>query len=225
MDRMKHKYMPINVAMSGRSCLVVGGGDVALRKVEGMLDYDTTITVVAPEVHDKLQYHAERGRITVEKREYRSPEAASYGIVISATDDRNLNRRVFEDARGAGTLVNVADDPAHCDFIVPAILRRDCLSVAISTDGEAPFMAGHLRVILDDIFPPHWERLMKLAADFRKKVRKRWAAEPHRMGGCYADFLESDWKTMLAELSDEELDAKVAELVEGEPAAGGTEEA
>ena len=220
---MKHKYMPINVAMSGRSCLVVGGGDVALRKVEGMLDYDAAITVVAPEVHDKLQYHAERGRITVEKREYRSPEAATYRMVISATDDRTLNQRVFEDARGAGALVNVVDDPAHCDFIVPAILRRDCLSVAVSTDGEAPFMAGHLRLILDEIFPPHWERLMRLAADFRRRVRERWADEPHRMGGCYADFLESDWKTMLTELNDEQIDEQLTQLIEGERTAGGAE--
>jgi siroheme synthase-like protein len=218
---MKHKYMPINVAMSGRSCLVVGGGEVALRKVEGLMDYDAKITVIAPEVHDKLMYHAGLGRIEVERREYRSPEAASYGIVISATDDRGLNHRVFQDARNSSALVNVVDDPLHCDFIVPAVLRRDCLSVSISTDGEAPFMAGHLRLILDEIFPAHWERLMKIAASFRTMVRDRWPDNPEKKNGCYADFLEADWKTMLAERDDEQINEKLARILEGDESNGG----
>ena len=91
---MKHKYMPISVSLKDRSCLIVGGGPVALRKIENLLEYDTAITVIAPEVHDKLEYRAERGRITLEKREYRPSEAGSYGLVICATDDAELNRRV-----------------------------------------------------------------------------------------------------------------------------------
>ena len=83
---MTYKYMPISLSLADRACLVVGGGLVALRKVEGLLEYDTAITVVAPEVNEKLEYHAERGRITLEKREYRSPEAAAYGLVVAATD-------------------------------------------------------------------------------------------------------------------------------------------
>ena len=159
---MPHKFMPISVSLKDRPCLVVGGGLVALRKVESLLDYDTAVTVVAPEAHEKLEYHAKRGRITLERREYQSPEAARYGLVISATDDAALNGRVHEDAKGAGALVNVVDDPPHCDFIFPAVIRRDCLTAAISTDGKAPFMSGHLRLVLENIFPQHWGRLTRL---------------------------------------------------------------
>jgi siroheme synthase-like protein len=211
---MTHKYMPISVSLADRACLVVGGGLVALRKVEGLLEYDTPITVVAPEVHEKLEYHAERGRITLEKREYRSPEAAAYGVVVAATDDSKLNRRVHEDTRGAGALVNVVDDPQHCDFIFPAVLRRDCLTAAISTDGKAPFVSGHLRLVLDNIFPKHWVRLMKLAASFRKKVRSQWADDAQRKNACYSEFLEADWKSMLKELNDEQIEEELTRMLQ-----------
>jgi siroheme synthase-like protein len=211
---MKHKFMPIGVSLKDRPCLVVGGGPVALRKVESLLDYEASITVVAPRVDEKLEYHAERGRIKLEKREYESPEASTYGLVISATDDAALNGRVHEDATGAGALVNVVDDPPHCDFIFPAVLRRDCLTTAISTDGEAPFVSGHLRIVLENIFPKHWERLMKLAASFRKMVRDRWPDEPEKKNACYAEFLEADWKQMLKEMNEDEIEEELTRMLE-----------
>lgn len=211
---MMHKYMPISISLLDRACLVVGGGLVALRKVENLLEYDTAITVVAQEVHEKLAYHAKRGRISLEKREYRSPEAAGYGLVVSATDDGTLNRRVHEDSRAAGVLVNVVDDPPHCDFIFPAVLRRDCLTAAISTDGKAPFVSGHLRLVLENIFPGHWKRLMKLAADFRKRVRDRWVDDLEKKNACYTEFLEADWKRILKELDDDQIEEELRRMLE-----------
>jgi siroheme synthase-like protein len=206
--------MPISVSLKDRPCLVVGGGPIALRKVENLLGYEADITVVAPNVDEALEYHAQRGRIALEKREYRPPEAADYGVVISATDDNALNRRVYEDAKGGGALVNVVDDPPHCDFTFPAVLSRDCLTVAIATDGKAPFMAGHLRLVLDNVFPEHWERLMRLAGEFRAKVRDRWPHDHERQNGCYAEFLEADWKRMLSDMSDVEIDKELERMRE-----------
>jgi len=205
--------MPISVSVKTRACLVVGGGEVALRKVETLLDYDTTITVIAPEVHDKLQYHASRKRITLKEREYRSPEAADYGMVISASDDRETNEKVYDDCRGAGVLVNVVDDPPHCDFIFPAVLRRDCLTAAISTDGMAPFMSGHLRIVLENIFPRHWTKLMKLATSFRINVRERWGDDTSKKNACYGEFLEADWKSILKEMSDAEIEQELSRMM------------
>jgi siroheme synthase-like protein len=210
---MRHRFMPISVSLKGRPCLVVGGGLVALRKVESLLEYDTPITVVAPEAHEKLGYHAKRGRITLETREYRSPEAARYGLVVSATDDVALNGRVYQDGRGGGALVNVVDDPPHCDFIFPAVLRRDCLTAAISTDGKAPFISGHLRLVLDNIFPAHWGQLMKLAASFRSRVRERWDGDPEKKNLCYTEFLEADWKALLKESSDEQIEEELTRML------------
>jgi siroheme synthase-like protein len=210
---MRYQYMPISVLLKDRRCLVVGGGAVALRKAERLLEYDTAITVVAPKVHDKLEYHANQGRLTVEKREYREREAAVYGLVVCATDDASLNRRVYEDARAGGALVNVVDDPPHCDFLFPAVLRRDCLTAAISTDGKVPFISGHLRLVLDNVFPRHWERLMRLAVSFRDKVRGHWADDSARKNACYAQFLEADWKSMLEDMSDEQLEEELTRMV------------
>jgi siroheme synthase-like protein len=210
---MRHKFMPISVSLKDRRCLVVGGGPVALRKVESLLDYDTTITVVAPEASEKLEYHARRGRIALERREYRSPEAADYGLVISATNDASLNGRVHDDARGAGALVNVVDDPRHSDFIFPAVIRRDCLTAAISTDGKAPFVSGHLRLVLENVFPEHWGRLMRLAAAFRSRVRAEWADDPAKRDACYAEFLEADWKSLLKESSEEQIEDELTRML------------
>jgi siroheme synthase-like protein len=211
---MSHKYMPISISIKDRSCLVVGGGGVALRKVETLLDYDAAITVVAPEVHEKIQYHADRGRIALEKREYKSPEASDYGLVISASDDGALNKRVYDDAQQNNALVNVVDDPPHCGFIFPAVLRRDCLTAAISTDGKAPFVSGHLRLVLENIFPKHWNRLINLAASYRVKVRERWGGDMEKMNVCYTEFLEADWKTMLKEMNDDEIDGELTRMLE-----------
>jgi siroheme synthase-like protein len=204
--------MPINLSLKGLKCLVVGGGTVALRKVETLIDYDTNVTVIAPEVHEKIDFYAEKGRIKVEKRSYDSPEAATYGLVISASDKPEVNRQVSEDARGAGVLVNVADQPDLCDFIFPAVLRRDCLTVAISTDGKAPFMSGHLRMILDNVFPNHWARLMSLAADFRNRVRDHCGDDVEKKTVAYTRFVQTDWKTMLKEMSDDEINRELDRL-------------
>jgi len=215
---MTHSYMPISLTMKGRTCLVVGGGNIALRKVETLLDYDTKITVVAPDIDPKLEMFAKHNRITIEKRPYKSPEAADYGVVISASDDMALNKQVCEDCRHAGVLVNVADAPSLCDFIFPAVLRRDCLTVALSTDGKAPFMSAHLRPVLKDIFPKHWEKLMQQAVTYRKMVYKRWGDNTLRKNASFEEFVMSDWKTMLKEMSDEEIQFRLQQMMELEPA-------
>jgi len=206
---MSYRYMPVGISMGDRRWLVVGGGPIALRKIETLLEYESPVTVVAPEVNEKLDYHADHDKITLEKREYRSPEAKDYDFVICATDDKELNAKVYEDTRGSGALVNVVDDPAHCDIVFPSVLRRDSLTVAVSTDGRAPFVAGHLRLVLGEIFPAHWERMMKHATSYRKMVRERWASDPEKGNACYVEFLEADWKKILKESKDEEVQAEL----------------
>jgi uroporphyrin-III C-methyltransferase/precorrin-2 dehydrogenase/sirohydrochlorin ferrochelatase len=208
------KFMPISVSLKDRACLVVGGDLAALQEVESLLEYDAAITVIAPSAHEKLEYHAKRGAITLEKREYQSSEAAAYGFVVSAAEDVEVNTQVHGDASEAGVLVNVVGDLAHCNFIFPEVLRRDCLTAAISTDGKASFVSGHLRVILDNIFPTHWKRLMSLAASFQSSVEGRWADDPAAKNACYSEFLEGDWKKMLEELSDEQIEQELTRMLE-----------
>ncbi len=211
---MSYSYLPISVSVKNKKCLVVGGGTVALRKLENLADYDTAITVVAPEVHPQIEFLAKEKKITLEKREYRSPEAAAYGLVISATDDAKLNQAVFEDGKGSGALVNVVDDPAHCDFIFPAVLRRDCLTAAISTDGKAPFMSGHLRMILEQMFPKHWDRLVRLAVTYRALVRDKWGDDSENKKACYDRFMAADWTEMFVEMNNADIEVELKKLLE-----------
>jgi siroheme synthase-like protein len=208
------QFMPISVSLKQRRCVVVGGGISALREVERLLEYDASITVIAPKVHEKLDFLAGRELIAVEEREYRSPEAADYGLVVSASDDAGLDEQVHGDAKKAGVLVSVVGDLSRCDFLFPAVLRRGCLTAAISTDGKASFVSGHLRVVLDNIFPEHWKRLMKLAASFQSRVEARWVGEPAKKNVCYSEFLEADWKKMLDALNDEQIEEELTRLVE-----------
>lgn len=214
---MSHTYMPISVTLKGTSCLVVGGGKVALRKIDALLDYDADITVVAPRVEDKVKFYAEKKRLKLELREYVSPEAANYRLVISASDLEEVNHAVYDDTRQSGTMVNVVDNPPLCDFIFPAVVRRECLTAAVSTDGKAPFLAGHLRVVLENIFPNHWNRLARMAADFRVKAMERWPDDLDKRNDCFAAFLSADWKAMFDEMKDAEINARLQEMIDNPP--------
>lgn len=212
---MSNKYMPINIAMNDRKCLVVGGGNVALRKVDSLLRYEgCPVTVVAPEVVDKIRYYAERSLITLHERPYKSPEAINYNMMIAATDDTTVSEEVFADCRTHGILVNVADVPRLCDFTFPATVQRGCLTVAISTDGRAPFMSSHLKAILDTIFPEHWSKLMNLAADFRTRVLNALPDDFEARTRCFERFVNADWKTMLQDMSAEELSLELDRMIE-----------
>ncbi|MCK5641407.1 MAG: NAD(P)-dependent oxidoreductase, partial [Gammaproteobacteria bacterium] len=109
---MANKYLPIGISVVTRTCLVVGGGAVALRKVETLLDYETRITVIAPKPDTKIEYHAKMGRVELIAREYTSPEAGKYGLVIAASGDAYVNKEVYKDAIAAHVPVNVVDNPA-----------------------------------------------------------------------------------------------------------------
>jgi len=211
---MTSNYMPICISLKARRCLIVGGGRVALRKIDTLLYYESDITVVTPETNEKIEYYAKKDFIKLEKREYKSPEASEYGIVISASDNMEINEKVCEDCREAGVPINVVDNPRLCDFIFPSVIRRDCLAVAVSSDAKAPFLSGHVRLILENIFPNDWNKVAKLAAGFRKRVRSHWTDNMDKKTASYGKFLNADWKTILKEKSDEEIEKMLDNMLE-----------
>jgi uroporphyrin-III C-methyltransferase / precorrin-2 dehydrogenase / sirohydrochlorin ferrochelatase len=162
---------PVMLNIENRPCLVVGGGGVALRKVEGLLADGAVVTVVSPEPIDPLREIARDGRISLETRPYRPGEADTYSLVFAATDDRRVNRGIFEDAERAGVWVNVADDPELCTFHLPARLRRGAFQLAVASAGEAPFVTRRMRKLLEKRFGPEWTEWTTAAAAFRRAVR------------------------------------------------------
>jgi len=162
---------PVTLNVKGRRCLVVGGGWVALRKVEGLIAEGAKVTVVTPEAVGPLATLAKNQAITLEMRAYQAGEAAAFSLVFAATDDREVNRRVSEDAASAGVWVNVADDPALCTFHLPARVRRGSLQLSIASGGESPFVVRRLRAFLERRFGPEWTAWIEAAGRFRGAVR------------------------------------------------------
>jgi precorrin-2 dehydrogenase / sirohydrochlorin ferrochelatase len=146
--------------LSGRRCVVVGGGDVGLEKVEGLLACDGDVTLVAPDAIEPLRELAEEGSIAWDRREYRREDLEGTFIVIAATNDTDVNIRVFEDAEERAMLVNVVDVPPLCNFILPAIIRSGPLAIAISTAGASPALAKRIR---DEIAEEYGEPYARLA--------------------------------------------------------------
>lgn len=164
---------PVMLSVTGRRCLVVGGGGVALRKVQALVAEEGVVTVVAPDAVEPLEELARRGRISLERRSYRPGEAAEYVLVFAATDSRDVNRQVFEDADRRGIWVNVADDPELCSFHLPARLQRGALQFAVASGGEAPFVVRRLRQLLETRLGPEWGEWIEAASRFRNRVRER----------------------------------------------------
>jgi uroporphyrin-III C-methyltransferase/precorrin-2 dehydrogenase/sirohydrochlorin ferrochelatase len=176
--------------VQGRRCLVVGGGGVALRKVQALVAEDACVTVVAREAMKPLQGMARRGQLTLETRSYRPGEAADYALVFAATDCRDVNRQVYEDADAAGVWTNAADDPELCSFHLPARVQRNALQLAIASGGDAPFAVRRLRQLLEGRFGPEWGEWAEAAARFRSRVRDL-ELEPAEQETCFDRFFDA----------------------------------
>jgi siroheme synthase-like protein len=153
--------------LKGRRCLVVGGGDIGLEKVEGLLACDADVTLVAPEAIDPLAELAAEGSIRWEQREYEAADLEGCLIAIAATSDTDVNIRVYEDAERRAMLVNVVDVPPLCNFILPAIVRTGPLAVAISTAGASPALAKRMKREISELFGEPYATLAVLLNDAR----------------------------------------------------------
>jgi precorrin-2 dehydrogenase / sirohydrochlorin ferrochelatase len=153
--------------LKDRRCLVVGGGEVGLEKVEGLLGCDASVTLVAPEAHPALVELALEGSITWARREYETADLEGCLIAIAATADTEVNIRVFHDAERRAMLVNVVDVPPLCNFILPAIVRTGPLAVAISTAGASPALAKRMKREIGELFGEPYATLAVLLNDVR----------------------------------------------------------
>src|SRR5437588_2015112 len=147
--------------------MVVGGGDVGLEKVEGLLACDADVTLVAPEAHPELVQLALEGSIAWERRDYQPQDLDGCLIVIAATNHTDVNIRVFEDAEQRSMLVNVVDVPPLCNFILPAIVRTGSLAVAISTAGASPALAKRMKREIGELFGEPYANLAMLLNEAR----------------------------------------------------------
>ncbi|TDB37623.1 MAG: bifunctional precorrin-2 dehydrogenase/sirohydrochlorin ferrochelatase [Actinobacteria bacterium] len=166
-------YYPVYLDLTGRLAVIVGGGVVAERKVTTLLEYGPRLRVVSPEVTPAIEELAASGAIELERRGYVRGDLAGAFIVISATSSEEVNRAVHAEAEERGCIVNVVDVPELCSFIVPSIVRRGTLSVAISTGGAAPTVAKRLRKHVQEHLGPEWDTYVTLLGEVRTLVMER----------------------------------------------------
>ncbi len=162
--------LPIFVKMTGRSALVVGGGAAAAAKVEALLVTGARVTVVAPKVEESIASRHERGEIDWASREFLADDVAGRAIVFGMTCRREVDRAVFRASMDAGVWCNAIDDPDHCDFYTPAVVRRGDLQIAISTNGQSPALAQQIRKELEAKFDPSWGEKLAGLGRRRKEV-------------------------------------------------------
>jgi siroheme synthase-like protein len=153
--------------LSGRSCVVVGGGEIGLEKVEGLLACDGAVTLVAPTAVPELERYAEEGSIRWERREFADEDLDRRFLAIAATGSTDVNIAVYEGAERRAMLVNVVDVPPLCNFILPAILRSGPLAIAISTAGASPALAKRMKREIEEQFGEPYARLAVMLNDAR----------------------------------------------------------
>jgi len=186
---------PLFVELSGRPCLVLGGGAIATRKVDGLLAAGALITIVSPAITDPLAVFVEEGRVRHVARGYAAGDLEGFVLAFAATDDGTINAAVAAEGRRRGVWVNAADDPASCDFILPSVLRRGALTVAVSTGGASPALARVVREQIEACVPEGYAALADVAADVRRSLR----AQHHALdAGTWVGALDGEVQRLAA---------------------------
>ena len=175
-------YYPIFLDISKKPCLVVGGGKVAERKVRILLKFNGSIKVVSPRISNPLRELAEKGRIGVLLKEYETKDLNGVALVFAATNIEDLNQKVRHDASERNILVNVVDNPSLCDFIVPSIVRRDPITIAISTSGMLPSLSKRLRKDIAERITRDYIRYASIMGRFRKLLIVKVKDKKYRQG-------------------------------------------
>ena len=164
-------YYPVLLDLAGRRCVMIGGGIIAGRRVDGLLTAGARVTVISPRLTRTLAALAAEGRIDHEAREYRDGDLDGADLAFVATDAGEVNAAVARDARARGIWINAADDPARCTFILPALVRRGDLTVAVATGGSSPALARAIREELETYLTDDYATLAAIAAEARREVR------------------------------------------------------
>jgi siroheme synthase-like protein len=166
-------YYPIFLNIQGKRCVVIGGGKVALRKVKMLLDCGANVSVISPKPHPDIAKLSKERAIHLIQRDYEAQDLKGAVIAIVCTDVKEVNRKVADEAKKAGILVNVADDPGPSDFIIPAFFRRGNLTLAVSTSRKSPALARKIRTKLEKTFGEEYASLLSLIGEVRSTLKEK----------------------------------------------------
>lgn len=166
---MSRRYT-ISLDLFQKDCLVVGGGQVAERKVRSLLECGARVKVISPEITPGLGKLAAEGLILYREGFYQDSDLTGVFLVIGATDSEEVNRRVADDCAARNLVVNIVDDPGKGNFFVPAVVRRGALTIAVSTEGKSPMLARRIREELERAYGPQFSEFLELLGQLRERV-------------------------------------------------------
>ena len=193
------KFYPAFVDIEDQPCLVVGGGGIAEEKAAALLDCGADVTVISPDLTEALCDRADRGEINWIARRYEPGDVRGFRLVISATDSTEANERVYRDAEAEGVMVNVVDVPELCRFIVPSIVRRGDLCIAVSTGGKSPALAKKIRGQLEGSFGTEYAALLDLLGKYRPEMKARYPDEIETRAKLWTSLVDSDILDLIRE--------------------------
>lgn len=206
------RYYPVSLDILNRKCLVVGGGSVGTRKVLTLLDCGAIVTVVSPDINEKLLELAGNGSITWKKRSYLTSDLDTIFLVIGASDDEELNRQISADAEKLNMLCNIADRPKVCNFILPSIVNRGDLVISISTSGKSPAFAKKLRKELEKQFGVEYIEFLRLMGAIREKLLSE-KHEPEAHKHIFERLISSDLVEMIKNNRKEDIDSLLFDIL------------
>jgi len=165
-------YFPAFFKLDNKKILIVGGGNIAYEKLEHLLDFTKDITVISQDFNQDMMEKIKQENLDFEKRAYVTGDIKEYGIVIVAVDDIPLQKEIFEESKLYNCLCNSVDSVEYCDFIFPSYIKKDDLTIAVSTSGASPAMAKHLRIYLQKLIPDTIGEFLKEMKQLRKTLPK-----------------------------------------------------
>ena len=168
----RYPYYPIYLDIEDRSVVIIGGGNVCARKAETMMKYGARVTVVSPSFTDEIEAWAREGKLAIQRKPYDESDLEGAHIVIASTDDQGVNEQIAADCRARRIPVNVVDIPALCEFIVPAIVEKGSIHIAISTAGKSPALARTLKEDLQHLVGPEYAEVNDLLGTLRESAKR-----------------------------------------------------
>ncbi|RPH50597.1 MAG: bifunctional precorrin-2 dehydrogenase/sirohydrochlorin ferrochelatase [Desulfobacteraceae bacterium] len=206
------RYYPVNLDIQNRKCLVVGGGEVGTRKVLTLIECGASVTVVSIMASEKLLKLAESGIIELKRRPYTGTDLDGTFLVICATDNEELNLQVSRDAGKINILCNIADRPEACNFILPALVKRGSLVIAVSTSGKSPAFAKKIRKDLERQYGVEYADFLKLMGVIRKRLLSN-NHEPEEHKHLFEKLISKDIVQLIKNNDEEKIDSVLFEVL------------
>ncbi len=209
---MMKNYFPINLNLKNQRCLVVGGGQVAERKVLSLLECEADVTVVSPEFTPALSWLSDQNKIACLKRSFEIKDLQDVFLVICATNHELLNSQIASHCLQNRILVNVVDDPSKCNFLVPAVMRQGSLCISVSTGGDSPVLARKIKEDIEKNYGPEYSKFLDLMKEIRCEIINKYK-DPEIKKKIFECLIYSDILELIKTGNDEQIRERIKQCL------------